>query len=137
MMAGGDEGGNCSSNGEVLADLPRDHHDEPALGRVTVSDLECGLGWQTIPANSVDGGTGGGEGHLGLPDEVPNSHEHFLINDYLAQARARRCSRRLSKVSKSVTVMLSDLGASGASAEHAAFVNDARPSSSEMSHTNT
>ena len=136
-MAGGDEGDDSSSNGGVIADLPQDHPAEPARVRVSARDLGCGLVEQTIAGNpllrgdSDQGGTGGG--HFELQDEASDRLERFLINDYLAQARSRRCSRGFSTASK--TVVLSDLGASVASADRMAYVVNVGHRTSEISHT--
>ena len=126
-MAGGDEGDDSPSNGEVIADLPRDHHAQPAR----FSDHESG---NSLRGDSDQGGTGGG--HLEPSSGMSDRHEEFLINDYLAQARSRRCSRRLSVVPKSV-MLSDDLGASGVSADRVALVVNVGNSSSEISHTYT
>ncbi|EJK60739.1 hypothetical protein THAOC_18855, partial [Thalassiosira oceanica] len=129
-MAGGDEDGDSSSR-EVIADLPWDHHAEPARA----SDLECGLVGQTIPGNSLRNPNGrGGIGHLGLPSGVSaDIQDQFTINNYLAQARTKR---RFSTASRRSSVVLSDLGASSASTDRTAFLN-VGPSSPEISLTNT
>ena len=123
-MAGGDQGDDSSSNGEVIADLPQDHHAEPAR----FSDLESAHS----PKGGADkGGTGGG--HLELPsgmsDTWSDSHEKFTISDYLAQARSRRSM--FTRASRHVV-----FDARGASADRVALV-DAEPTSSGISPTYT